>query len=173
MNEIEKAIHEIQTKHGIHGRKKAWLAACAAFAFVMVLAAILDRSMMFSGLARWSGWALGLTIAALAAWLAKGAAAPDATTLAHKIEADAGETAPVIATSIDPAVRRLAGKEPFGDVLLKRLDQRAANALKAAPPRFTGSLKVPYGILAAALASVVVLLSLQGGNGLLRMMIPW
>ncbi|MFK7852021.1 MAG: hypothetical protein AB8D78_13685 [Akkermansiaceae bacterium] len=173
MNEIEKAIHEIQVKHGIHGRKKAWLAGCAAFVFVMVLAAILDRSMMFSGLARWSGWTLGLAVAALAAWLAKGASTPDANTLAHKIEADAGETAPVVVTSIDPAVRRLAGKEPFGDVLLKRLDQRAEDAMKAAPPSFMGSLKIPVGILAAALAAIVILLSLQGGNGLLRMMVPW
>ncbi len=173
MNEIEKAILGIQTQHGILARKKARLAGIAAFVFVMVLAAFLDRSMMFSGLARWSGWVVGLAIAALAAWLAKGAVCPDSTALAHQIEADAGETAPVVATSIDPAVRRLAGQEPFGDVLLERLDRRAEDAMKAAPLRFKGNLKPQAGFAALALASVVVLLALQGGNGLLRMMIPW
>ena len=173
MNEIEKSIREIQVKHSTLSRKKACLAGIAAFVFVMVLAAFIDRSMMLSGLARWSGWIFGLAVAALAARFAKGAAAPDANSLAHRIEAEAGETAPVVATSIDPAVRRLAGLEPFGDVLLQRLDQRAEDAMKAAPLRFTGSLKLPASLVAAALASVVALLSLQGGNGLMRMLFPW
>ena len=173
MNEIEKAILGIQTQHGILARKKSRLAGIAAFVLVMVLAALLDRSMMFSGIARWSGWLVGLAVATLAAWLAKGAVCPNATTLAHQIEAEAGETATVVATSIDPAVRRLAGQEVFGDVLLERLDRRAEDAMKAAPLRFKGNLKPQTGLAALALASVVVLLSLQGGNGLLRMVFPW
>ena len=140
----------------------------------MVLTAMLDRMWMFSGWARWSGWVAGLATAAWAARRAAGPTFPDASAIAHRVEAEAGETVPVVATAIDPAVRLTAGTEALGGVMLDRLDHRATEAIRVAPPTFRGRLRAPAVLAAASVAAVVALLALlHGGNGLLRMMIPW
>ncbi|MFN0127884.1 MAG: hypothetical protein ACKV19_14485 [Verrucomicrobiales bacterium] len=173
MNELQQIIHHALVRQRGIRRQRAWLAAFAAFAAVMVLTALLDRMWMFSGGLRWSGWIAGLVAAAFAARRAIGAACPDATTIAHRIEAEAGETAPVVATAIDPAVRLTAGSEAVGRAMLERLDRVANDAMRVAPPSFRGRLRVPASIAAAALAAIVTMLVIQGPNGLLRLLIPW
>lgn len=173
MTEIQQIILNALARHRGIRRQRAWLAAFAAFAAVMVLSAMLDRMWMFSGWTRWTGWLAGLVAAACAARSAAGATSPDATTIAHQVEAGAGETAPVVATAIDPAVRITAGGEALGGVMLDRLDRLAAAAIRKAPPSFRGRLRVPAAFAAAAVATVVALPAFQGSNGLLRMMIPW
>ena len=104
---------------------------------------------------------------------AVGPTCPDAAAIAHQVEAAAGETVPVVATAIDPAVRLTAGNETLGGVMLDRLDRLAAETIRIAPPTFRGRLRVPVVLAAAAVAAVVALVVFQGSNGLLRMMIPW
>ena len=173
MTELQQIIHQALVRHRGIRRRRAWLAAFAAFAAVMVLTAVFDRMWMFSGGLRWIGWIIGVVTAAFAARWAMGAACTDATTIAHQIEKEAGETASVVATAIDPAVRLTAGREAMGGVMLERLDRLANDAIRAAPPSFRGRLRVPASFAATALAAIVTLLLIQGSNGLLRMLIPW
>ena len=173
MTEIQQIIQDALTRYRRIRRQRAWLGAFAAWVVVMALAALLDRTWMFSGWARWSGWVLGLAAAAWAARRAVGPTCPDASAIAHQVEAEAGETAPVVATAIDPAVRLTAGNEALGGVMLDRLDRLAAEAIRVAPPTFRGRLRVPAVLAGAALAAAVALVLVQGGNGLLRTMIPW
>ena len=128
----------------------------------MALAAVLDRTWVFSGLARWSGWLAGLVVAAWMARRAAGSECPDASILAHRVEAEAEETAPVVATAIDPAVRRTAEGDPLGEALLERVDQRAAEAIRTAPPKSEGRLRAPATLVAAAAAVLMALVVLQG-----------
>ncbi len=173
MTEIQQIICNALARHRGIRRQRTWLAAFAAIVAVMVLTAMLDRMWMFSGWTRWTGWLAGLVAAACAARSAAGATSPDATAIAHQVEAEAGETAPVVATAIDPAVRITAGGEALGAVMLDRLDHLAAAAIRKAPPSFRGRLRMPAAFAATAVAAVVTLLAFQGSNGLLRMMIPW
>jgi hypothetical protein len=173
VTELQQIIHQALVRHRGIRRRRGWLAAFAGFAAVMVLTALLDRMWMFSGGLRWIGWIAGLVTGAFAARLAIGAACPDGTAIAHQIEKEAGETASVVATAIDPAVRLTAGNEAFGGVMLERLDRLANDAIRAAPPSFRGRLRVPGSFAAAALAAIVTLVSIQGPKGLLRMLIPW
>jgi hypothetical protein len=173
MTEIQTIIYQALDRYQAIRLKRMWLAAFAALTLVIALTAILDRAWMFTGLARWSGWIVGV---ALAVWSARRAAGPvcvDATTLAHRIEAEAGETTSVVATAIDPAVRRAAGDESLAGLLVDRLDLRAAEVIRAAPPNFRGRLRVPGLLAITAVAAVLLLVVLQGGNGLLRVIFPW
>lgn len=173
MTEIQQIIINALARHRAIRMQRAWLAAFAAFAAVMTLTAMFDRMWMFSGLPRWTGWFAGLLAATFAARSAAGTTSPDATAIAHQIEVEAEEAAPVVATAIDPAVRITAGGEALGGVMLERLDRLAADAIRKSPPSFRGRLRMPAIFAAAALAAVVALLAFQGSNGLLRMMIPW
>lgn len=173
MTEVQQTVQTALARFRGIRRKRAWLAAFAALAVVMVLAAVLDRTWLFSGWARWAGWIAGLAVAAWAARRAAGPTCPDATTLAHQIETNAGATAPVVATAIDPAVRRAAGNEALAVLLVDRLDLRAAETLRAAPPTFRGRLRVPAVLAGAAAVALVVLVAVQGANGLRRMVFPW
>ena len=70
MNEIQRIIQAaVDREHEIQ-RKRVWLAFFASLALVITLAAVLDRMWFLSGLARWSGWLVGLTVAAWMAWRA-------------------------------------------------------------------------------------------------------
>ena len=153
MTEIQQVIQNALARYRGIRRQRAWLAAFAAFVVVMVLTTLLDRMWMFSGWARWSGWVAGLAAAAWAARRAVGPTCPDAAAIAHQVEAEAGETVPVVATAIDPAVRRTAGNETLGGVMLDRLDRLAAETIRIAPPTFRGRLRVPAVLAAAAVAA--------------------
>ena len=50
---------------------------------------------------------------------------------------------------------------------------RAAEAIRVAPPTFRGRLRAPAVLAVAAAAALVALVALQGGQGLLRMLLPW
>ena len=173
MTGIQTIIYHALDRYQAIRRKRMWLAAFAAFALVIGLTAMLDRAWMFTGLARWSGWIVGLAIAVWSARRAAGPVCVDATTLAHRIEAEAGETTSVIATAIDPAVRRAAGNEALAGLLVDRLDLRAAEVIHAAPPNFRGRLRVPGMLAITAVAALMLLVVLQGGNGLMRVIFPW
>jgi len=173
VTEIQQVIQQALVRYRGIRRKRVCLAAFAALALVLVLTALLDRMWMFSGWARWSGWAVGLVAAAWAARRAAGPACPDASALAHRVEEEAEETVPVVATAIDPAVRRTADNETLALLLLERLDLRAAAAIRIAPPTFRGRLRAPVVFAAAAAAALAVLVALQGEQGLLRMLLPW
>ena len=173
MTEIQKVIQQALAQYRGLRRTRAWLVFFGTLALVIMLAALLDRMWMFSGWARWSGWIAGLVIAAWAARRAAGPACPDASALAHRVEAEAGETAPVVATAIDPAVRQTADREELARVFLGRLDRRAAAAIRLAPPTFQGRLRAPVVLVAVAAAALTALVALQGGQGLLRMLLPW
>jgi hypothetical protein len=174
MTEIQNFIHDALDRYGRIRRKRCRLAAFAAMVLVLVLAAVLDRRWMFSGWARWSGWIVGL---AAAAWAARRASDvvghADAVTMAHRVEEEAGETVPVVATAIDPAVRRSAGRDELAGLLLDRLDLRAAEAMRAAPQTFPGLLRGPTTLAVTALVAMAVLFAFQGGQGLRRMLLPW
>jgi hypothetical protein len=173
MSEIQLVIQNALVRYHRIQRQRAWLAGFAALAFVLGLTALLDQVWMFSGLARWSGWIVGLTVAT---WVARQAAGPtcsDTLTLAHRVESEAGETVPVVATAIDPAVRQAAGNESVAGLMIDRLNLRAAETLRVAPPTFRGYLRVPSLVAATAVAALVGLVALQGGNGLLRIIFPW
>ncbi|MDG2122290.1 MAG: hypothetical protein P8J87_01240 [Verrucomicrobiales bacterium] len=173
MNEIQRIIQAaVDREHEIQ-RKRVWLAFFASLALVITLAAVLDRMWFLSGLTRWSGWLVGLTVAAWMAWRAAGSGGASASTIAHQVEAAAVENAPVVTTSIDPAVRRTAGGEPLAEALLERLDQQAAKAIRTAPPTFAGRLRAPVAFTAVAAAALVALVAIQGGQGLLRILVPW
>ena len=173
MNDIQKVIQDaLDRERGIR-RKRAWLAFFGALALVMALAAALDRAWVFSGLARWSGWLVGLAVAAWVARRAAGRGCTDGSALAHRVEAEAEETAPVVATAIDPAVRRTAEGEPVAETLLKRVDQRAAEAIRTAPPTFVGRWRAPAILATVATVALAGLVVLQGGQGLFRMLVPW
>ena len=81
MTELQQIIHQALVRHRGIRRRRAWLAAFAAFAAVMVLTAVFDRMWMFSGGLRWIGWIIGVVTAAFAARWAMGAACTDATTV--------------------------------------------------------------------------------------------
>lgn len=173
MTETQHVIQQALVRYSGIRRKRAWLAFLGTIALVMTLAALLDRTWMFAGWARWSGWFVGLAVATWVARRAAGPACPDASALAHRVEAEAGETAPVVATAIDPAVRRTAGRESLARILLDRLDLRADEAIRNAPPDFKGRLRAPAALAAAAAAGLAALVALQGKQGLLRMLLPW
>ncbi len=173
MTEIQQVIQDALLRYHQIRRKRAWLAAFAAFTVIVAIAALLDRIWMFSGPARWSGWIAGLAVAAWAARRAAGGACPDASALAHRVEAEAGETVPVVATAVDPAVRRTADRAALARLLLDRLDLRAAEAIQIAPPTFRGLLRAPAILAAVAAVAVITVVALQGGQGLLRMLLPW
>ena len=173
MTEIQQIIQTALARYRGIRRQRAWLTAFAALVVVMALTALLDRTWMFPAWARWSGWVAGLAAAAWAALRAAGPTCPDASALAHRVETEAGETVPVVATAIDPAVRRTAGNEALGGVMLERLDRLATEAIRVAPPTFRGRLRAPAIMAGASVAVMLALVALQGGNGLLRMMIPW
>ena len=173
MTEIQQVIQDALLRYCTIRRRRAWLALLGTIVFVMTLAALLDRIWVFSGWARWSGWIAGLALAALAARRAAGPACPDASAVAHRVEAEAGEKAPVVATAIDPAVRRTADREALARHLLDRLDLRAAETIRIAPPTFRGRLQAPVVFAAAAAAALAVLAAVQGGQGLLRVLLPW
>ena len=94
MTEIQNVIDKALVRYRGIQRKRAWLTAFGTAALVMALAALLDQQLMFSGLARWSGWIAGLVFSVWAARRAAGPACPDPTALAHQVESKAGETAP-------------------------------------------------------------------------------
>jgi len=173
MTEIQQVIQDALVRYRGIRRKRGWLAFFSTVALVMAVAALLDRMWMFSGPARWSGWIAGLALAAWAACRAAGPACPDASALAHRVEAEAGETAPVVATAIDPAVRRTADREALARLLVDRLDLRAAEAIRVAPPTFRGLLRAPAWLTVTAAAALTALVALQGGQGLIRMLLPW
>ena len=139
----------------------------------MALAALLDREWMFSGAARWGGWVCGLVLAIVAARSAAGRVCPGSSDFAKKVESGAGESAPVVSTTLDPSVREAAARDEFGQEMLGRLDQRALDAVRKAPPEFKGRLKVPLALLFAAVAGVYAVASLQDLQGLQRMLLPW
>lgn len=173
MTEIRQIIQEALVRSRGIRRKRAGLAAIAAFAGVMALMAVLDRAWMFDGPARWAGWIGGLAVAVVAAWRAAGSECHDEQTLAHQVEAEAGETTPVVATAIDPAVREASEREALAGIFLERLDRRAEEALRIAPPSFQGRLRIPAALVVAAGLALVAVVLVQGSRGLLRMMLPW
>jgi hypothetical protein len=173
MHEIRQTIEAACRKSQAIRRQRAGLAAAGAVVAVLALAALCDRSWMFEGWARWGAWIGGLVVALLVARRAAGPPAPGASALAHQVEANAGEDAAVVATAIDPAVRESAGQDPLALSLLARLDERAAEALRKAPPSFRGRLRGPLAIIAIAVAGLLALMAAQGTQGLTRMLMPW
>jgi hypothetical protein len=173
MSEIEKIIHKAQNQHHTLRWQRAALVFPATLVIAMVLAAVMDREWMFAEGARWIGWTAGLIAAAWAASRAAGSASPNSTELAHQVESQAGETTPVVATALDPAVRQTASQDEVGRVLLERLDQRAKEAVHKAPLEFKGRLKTPLSLLFIAAVSLWALGFFQGWQGLTRMLIPW
>lgn len=91
MTELQQIIHQALVRHRGIRRQRAWLAAFAAFAAVMVLTAVFDRMWMFSGGLRWIGWIAGMVAAAFAARWAMGAACADVTTIAHRSKRKPGK----------------------------------------------------------------------------------
>jgi len=173
VTEIQQMIQAALVRYRRILRNRASLTFLGTFALVMALAALLDRQLIFSGWMRWIGWIGGLVASIWAARHAVGSACPDAGALAHRVELEAGETVPVVATAIDPAVRRTAEREACSKILLERLDLRATEAVRVAPPTFKGLLRKPAIFAVLALAGLVALLALQGGQGLRRMLLPW
>jgi hypothetical protein len=173
MTEIQTIIDQALERYHAIRKKRAWLVGFAVFAVVMGLVALLDRSYIFSGWARWSGWIIGLSFGLCSARWTAGSRKMDATALAHQIEAQAGETASVVATAIDPEVQRMARNEAVAALLVKRLDLRAIQALKAAPPTFYGRMRTPSILAACAILALAILVTLKGSKCLLRIIFPW
>lgn len=172
MTENQRKIQDALATVSRVRRQRLSLTFTSVLVLVLLVAAVADRFLMFSGWERWIGWVGGLV---LAFWLARRGgrvARTDAVELAHQVESDANETAPVVATSIDPSVRR---KEPdaAGEILLEKLDQRAADALEAAPPKFSHLLRLPMALVGVAIVTLLVVVGWQGSQGLIRMLLPW
>lgn len=173
MTDLQNTIQKALARYRAIRRWRAGLVFFGTLVQVITLAALIDRTWMFMGWARWSGWIVGLVMAACAARRKAGPSCPDASALAHRVEAEAGEGLPVVATAIDPAVRRTAESDELAGLLLKRLDLRAEEAIRSAPPTCRGRLRGPAAWVVVALAALATLTFLQEKQGLLRMLLPW
>ncbi|MEM6917284.1 MAG: hypothetical protein AAF491_12030, partial [Verrucomicrobiota bacterium] len=172
MNAVQKTISEsLELAHKTRRKRKTLLFLGALF-LILILAAMIDRFVIFDGWERWIGWVCGLAVAVGFVRHFGNKGPSDAISLAHQVEEEAGETASVVATAIDPEVRKAESSET-GRALLERLDQRAADALKAAPPSFGHWLKVPLALTLAVLLFGIAVVAWQGGLGLKRILLPW